>query len=672
MAATACALVLALVLAIGHGAAEPTFPPGAQVPRAGDAIAEKLWPEGCQLWVPDMERLQLAPYPSPKSMPNNGGQAAYLPLHNYGGEFRAVTTPPPPKKSKQAGPAGEPAKYTYVFKEQWDGLDLGFGGLLLGRRWAVDLWFQYTASSRKEPTIFAGGFKGGKHNVYVLGFTGFQEKLLMHVFRGKTWELNVTGPDVPLPVSQAESDGVLGGSSFSISGSGSSRKGGAGGRAAGLDGKQQGGQGAGASYNIARLQRDDTWHRLTIVQTGPSEQRYFVNGSLVAESQVPLAAWRRISSVGNSGFLMKRHGSSLFNLRFCVTAPLTEQLSEEKSAANEDGDADYLVQLMSRKAVSSQGNRGGSNRGAQIRDQGGAGRDGGQWFQALVGGGRQSTRKSNVPGRSGSSSGPGPGSVILVGNSAKLISGVTGGRKAAGGLKGGVGRQPGAGPAGRGKVIDGYGAVVRFNAITSVGTVAYVGTKVTHDVIGDMTQMCGCSDGACCNQDQIAQFLKRYRSQRQRTGAPAKGLAASTNTNDPANKVFVLYARHGKPPTWMLDAAAEPDAPFAVQSLPVDRKLSGAMNLWLDMQSKHAPGLSQHLRHRLPTYYVARTGFRLLALLLFQGVTPTLTGFDLGEESNELFTGERKHAGNRGAMKYLPETRVLQDLVAAGLVQSLA
>eukprot|EP00899_Mesostigma_viride_P026420 jgi/Mesvir1/6963/Mv09109-RA.1 len=210
------------------------------------------------------------------------------------------------------------------------------------------------------------------------------------------------------------------------------------------------------------------------------------------------------------------------------------------------------------------------------------------------------------------------GNVLLVGNSAKLL------------------QLPMAG-----QIIDSYDVIARFNALSGVAQdyEKHFGSRVTHDILGDLTQLCGCHNGQCCNTKHAQKLVDAYKFQ----------------------QVTVLFARQERIPLAFRRISSMAPNIHMMQMEP-RKHFEDAMNLWLEQMEEKG---HFSLVHRVPPIMAFRTGFRLLCLLLVAGVRPHIVGFDLSDEANALFTGRRKWSN---LDKYVAETRLLADLVAAGLV----
>eukprot|EP00899_Mesostigma_viride_P019517 jgi/Mesvir1/27567/Mv07313-RA.1 len=218
--------------------------------------------------------------------------------------------------------------------------------------------------------------------------------------------------------------------------------------------------------------------------------------------------------------------------------------------------------------------------------------------------------------------------VVLVGNSQKLV---------------GVGKGP---------EIDGYDAIFRFNALQLSDQMAPdMGKRVTHDVLGDMTQLCGCSDGECCKPYHIHSMRMRYLER---------------------DSIAVIYANKRNDIPESIQMIAGPH--IALHRLGVKRHAGPLVNVYLDklqrtLRENGRPEAAAALTFRIPQEYGFRSGFRIIFAMLLEGISPALVGFDLDEENNKLFTGRMKWPTE--PYKYLPETRVLKQLVEAGVIANL-
>eukprot|EP00899_Mesostigma_viride_P018833 jgi/Mesvir1/26951/Mv20671-RA.1 len=322
--------------------------------------------------------------------------------------------------------------------------------------------------------------------------------------------------------------------------------------------------------SVVSLERHQ-WHRVTVVKS-PSDSttaRLYVNGTEKGKTNV--LNMDRVSVIGNGGRSMEFPGGNMYDVRLCVTKPPDAQAAAE--AKLKDHVWAHTVQLLAEAE---------------------------RWLVPLK------------------------GSIILVGNSAKLLSG---------------------GEA-TGKLIDRHNVVFRFNALSTSTYKSAVGSKVTHDVLGDLTQLCGCHEGHCCEDSHMDKMMDRYRKQ----------------------PVMLLFARGGRTPPAFLRAADKSGGRLTVMRMKTPKHLEDVFNMWLDAEAKTHP----QLVHRIPPIYAFRTGFRIIALMLMHGLRPSVIGFDLEEEANALYTGRRKHTGWDQDTRYLPETRVLSELIQAGALLSWA
>eukprot|EP00899_Mesostigma_viride_P022501 jgi/Mesvir1/3435/Mv11932-RA.1 len=200
---------------------------------------------------------------------------------------------------------------------------------------------------------------------------------------------------------------------------------------------------------------------------------------------------------------------------------------------------------------------------------------------------------------------------------------------------------------GKGKVIDSYDAVFRFNALPLPNWRDF-GRVTTHEVLGDLTQLCGCPDGGCCLQEHIDSIRARR--------FPARGAYT------------IIYAKNGR--------ISQPIANLAnvitqVTHISLHRHVAKYVNALMELEEEMRPRLMAG-SHRSWADFGFRTGMRVLLLLLAHGVEkPAIVGFDLGKQDNPLFNGRRKWSAASDAFKYLPETLILQDLVKAGIIVDL-
>eukprot|EP00899_Mesostigma_viride_P020885 jgi/Mesvir1/28799/Mv25582-RA.3 len=194
----------------------------------------------------------------------------------------------------------------------------------------------------------------------------------------------------------------------------------------------------------------------------------------------------------------------------------------------------------------------------------------------------------------------------------------------------------------KGKHIDSYDAVFRFNALPIPNPEDF-GTLTTHEVLGDLAQLCGCSNGTCCTPAHIASIR-------------ARGVHT------------IIYAHKNQIVEPIMELA---DASTTVTHISVHRHVAKYVNALMDLEEERSPKAMAG-SHRAWAEFGFRTGMRLLLALLAHGAKkPAIIGFDLGKEDNPLFNGRRKWSAAGDAFKYLPETLILQDMVKGGMIVDL-
>eukprot|EP00899_Mesostigma_viride_P003805 jgi/Mesvir1/13425/Mv16503-RA.1 len=560
-----------------------------------------------------------------------------------------------------------------TFSDLFDGIEIGYGGIILSRSssspsspsssstspfthasssslqssssFALDIMLKNNFNLRARHTLFTGPWRG-KNPDWSLGTHRGDGVLTLSEFRGRRY--HSTGVDFgALPRGRWLRLTIVG---TYIRADDVSRQ------VAPSKGGVRSGGGVGAAERRGG-------QPATAVQL----QTYYIDGRKVGEVRVPVGVGA-LQMVGNGGYQMRSPWGMLRNLRVCSGVSVPDAIAAE--AAVQAPLREKLRELATNTVD-------------------------GAWAGELAGGRM---------------------SVVLVGNSEKILRDSDRAAQGGGSLLHHAGGRSTPGKGARlGDIIDSHDAVFRFNALDVVAprlqaerasgmhppgsppasnqweaTVdsgrstpgggyavasmrAVIGQVVTHDVLGDLTQLCGCGNGHCCSPDHVHQLTSRYG----RRGEGGKGSIAK-----PSGAVHLIYARESQTPQWAKQLRQEGRVRFTRLGVaPYDISL---VNLWLDDQADKGPSAGQgkgtaalpgmlKIRHRLPPYNSFRTGFRVIVALLMRGVVPNLVGFDLNEETSALLTGGRKWAGRgrNGGERYLPETRVLADLVDAGLLRIL-
>eukprot|EP00899_Mesostigma_viride_P022503 jgi/Mesvir1/3437/Mv11933-RA.2 len=172
------------------------------------------------------------------------------------------------------------------------------------------------------------------------------------------------------------------------------------------------------------------------------------------------------------------------------------------------------------------------------------------------------------------------------------------------------------------------------------------GRLTTHEVLSDLTELCGCATGECCSVDQLSRIKQIH---------PPKG-----------RWLTVLYAHglSGLPPVFQ-DIG---DRRMHITQASLNRHMAQLLNGYLELTKMRHPSLQRG--HRVWAGYGFRAGARILLTLLVHGVDkPSIVGFDVKREDNLLYSGRSSHTGDE--YKHLIETLVLHELVRADLVINL-
>eukprot|EP00899_Mesostigma_viride_P000787 jgi/Mesvir1/10709/Mv13795-RA.1 len=327
------------------------------------------------------------------------------------------------------------------------------------------------------------------------------------------------------------------------------------------------------------------WHRLTIVASS-GVQVYFINGTRVGATAVP-GFMTTLQVLGNGGIkerYLQFPWGIMQDVQFCVNpgggGPLAQVRAERARMAHI---RTRLAEVMTWES---------------------------NWVSLMA-----------------------EGSVAVVGNS----------RSAASHLH----------PPSLHKAVDNHKFVIRFNAFqAATKDVEHheqklqqhaFGSKVTHDVLADLTHLCGCRSGSCCGQVHAYRLLQRHSKH---------------------SGVMILNAQRHHPSPRFRKVLSEGKVTW--HYMHPQEHFEDAFNVWLDDASRAHPELT----HRVPPLYVFRTGFRILAHLLMHGMRPDIVGFDMGEHAL-LAQATGLKVRDLLLAQHVVEERVLLDLRKSGLVKEL-
>eukprot|EP00899_Mesostigma_viride_P017979 jgi/Mesvir1/26182/Mv06876-RA.2 len=148
---------------------------------------------------------------------------------------------------------------------------------------------------------------------------------------------------------------------------------------------------------------------------------------------------------------------------------------------------------------------------------------------------------------------------------------------------------------GKGQLIDTFDAVFRFNALP-LPNLEDFGALTTHEVLGDLTQLCGCPDGGCCTPAHIESIRTR---------------------RDPNRGVHtIIYAKNGRIARPIAGLA---DANTKLTHISLHRHVATYVNALMDLEEERFPRLMAR-SHRSWADFGFRTGMRVLLILLAHGV----------------------------------------------------
>eukprot|EP00899_Mesostigma_viride_P020648 jgi/Mesvir1/28585/Mv00999-RA.2 len=201
-------------------------------------------------------------------------------------------------------------------------------------------------------------------------------------------------------------------------------------------------------------------------------------------------------------------------------------------------------------------------------------------------------------------------------------------------------------PRDMGDLIDTFGTVVRINAKYYEELSDRIGRKRDVWVMGDYRTSCGCWNGRCCTDEQLAAIWHRL--------------------GDNVRAVLGV--------AWPPRGASERGVAFTKVIL--RGHSHHVINFWLWRHNMLHPGGSPLRRLRVDANL--RSGLTTVLTLLFAGCKPTIVGFDLGGMSamrpGIFFTLKERHSGDPAPhvlSQYEDETWTLMSLRDAGLIHVL-
>eukprot|EP00899_Mesostigma_viride_P009679 jgi/Mesvir1/18712/Mv12423-RA.1 len=554
------------------GAAFDALEPLAHTLRA----MEEEWPVGGNLWAVDTERGVVEVLASAHE-PHMIGST--LPLRTSGKGAKL----PPSENPLVVNPDGSPtgAHHTGAVRtlEQWDGWVVGAGkGLGLGPHWALDVRFK---------------------NEFVMT----RESLTLH--RMGAYCILASGPFLDIENDVAQFYLGVGLTTHNKSYAD---------QVVVFDGHTPRHPVKFTHLRISTLPQRK-WFRLTVIGR-PKKQLFFINGAKMAEIEV--RKMDRVFIIGNGGKRLKSPWGYFQNMTLTTTAPIHAQYEHERtSAAISAAKLDRLLAFDDPSVIPLDPSQP-APLGAEWRhvhpwllppspSKGATGKKGSGSRGGARGLGQRGGHAQNALA-SDTLSGQGwvlrlPRSVVVVGNSRKLqqqamvpaayvdmLTGtegdddvsryspgeltiqpaVTGKRSSSSSSSDAIAwelvgvasrKDRGKGfPSGRlltrGDAIDRHGAVFRFNGAPVGGRAApLVGSRTTHDVLGDFLPICGCPEGRCCTRQQIRDHLAMFAGNATAGPATSSSMHGNNNGNNYKNNnsgaggrgengpVVVVYAR---------------------------------------------------------------------------------------------------------------------------------
>eukprot|EP00899_Mesostigma_viride_P020671 jgi/Mesvir1/28605/Mv01019-RA.1 len=213
-------------------------------------------------------------------------------------------------------------------------------------------------------------------------------------------------------------------------------------------------------------------------------------------------------------------------------------------------------------------------------------------------------------------------------------------------------------PRDTGDLIDTFGTVVRINSKYFEEMADREGHKRDVWVMGDYNTICGCWDGRCCSDEQLAQV-------RHRLGNHVRLMFG--------NNPFPKGSTHG--PSKEAEDGEQRNYPFT--SVTLHAHSQRVLNFWLWQRNMLHPGT--RLLRRIEGHMNLRSGLTTLFMFMIGGIKPTVVGFDIGGRNamhpSLWHVMEFKAGRERGKpvvlTQYEQETHVLTSLKEAGYITIL-